>query len=334
MIQKLLPCIFGLMQLVSNAQIAVNADWFLKLESDPIEIPTGISASGFTVPFSIVEVKDARTDTTSIGYKYFKRKAKIRKVIMKNGVTAALGRYMANYLNIAHKEQNNKGLVVILKKLRIGYEISLQIEFYYREAESCYPLYRFDSAFSFSTTYSTVEDLLALTINQSLEKLKKIDFQLAAAKGKKISIEEIEASLKRRLDLPILAPHVLFKKGAYRNFAEFISNAPSIQDFHIEKHDLNEMMYISEQGKEYATTKIWGYCDGTDIFIYSAHNFFPLYRTSKTFSFRGYKDLDETFRTDHSQTPLNSQSTSPPQIRVYKKSYDLFQIDIENGKFY
>jgi hypothetical protein len=85
---------------------------------------------------------------------------------------------------------------------------------------------------------------------------------------------EVEKSNNNRFQVPVLN-NTGFKRGVYLTFKEFKNNDPAYTDFTVQKSELTDELYTKDStGKETLTRNVWGYCDGVNIFMRSADNFF------------------------------------------------------------
>ncbi len=93
------------------------------------------------------------------------------------------------------------------------------------------------------------------------------------------------ALLQAQTDSAVAKPVKIYKskvlnKGFYKSKEEFFNNAPSIiRDFSVKEQTTSEkkiargMMAVSyklEEGEPLINEKVWGFCDGNDVYVYFA----------------------------------------------------------------
>jgi hypothetical protein len=108
-------------------------------------------------------------------------------------------------------------------------------------------------------------------------------------------------------------------RGVYANFEEFRNNTPSIHDFEVKMENNERLLYIRESGTAYYSHKVWGYCDGRNIYIMRDGILFPAWREGKAF-----------------YIPAGAAASSSLTVRLghdYKQRR-IFFVDMDTGDIY
>ena len=278
---------------------------------------------------SLLTVVDARPDTVPVGFMQ-RHPLNLIFVELNRSVREETEEFANNYFQL--KKNDSSGVILmVLKKLWLtdelniagsGYAnekvkdwkrlytsgIKLKVEFYYKQQDGYYPLYRYDSVLTDSFTVTQNGQLYVHdAIIASLSKLITLDRKLGDIKNRrKLTWDEIKRHNEDSYDLPVLKDTSL-RRGVYATFEEFKNNKPSIKDFEVRNDKKTDVLYFREpDGKEFIKMDIWGYCDGHKIFILSADNFFELQRMgnalyiygSKTINRKHYKLILEPLQLD------------------------------------
>jgi hypothetical protein len=157
---------------------------------------------------------------------------------------------------------------------------------------------------------------------------------LFTKRQKKLSLTDIITFNKRNLNLPILNESIL-KKGAYASYEEFKNNNPSIKEYQYKKGEMGDFLYVKENGVEHPDRTVWGFCDGTNIYINSADKFSLLVREGNTFYFNGIKSISKKVVHRIMYTSVFNLVTNTGQKRtVYKAKPRYYQVDMEDGEVY
>ncbi len=108
---------------------------------------------------------------------------------------------------------------------------------------------------------------------------------------KQYTFSDIVESVQEKYNLPILKD-TLLKKGVYLSLNDFTQNNPSYSNYEIRKEKLADDLYITNKdGVSELTRNAFGYCDGKNIWIWLANNFFLLHRRENDFEFYGFNWL-------------------------------------------
>ncbi len=218
-----------------------------------------------------------------------------------------------------------------------------KLEFYLENDSIFFPLYRIDSVFTFKERLNDYRGtrfvdnagfFVTSVLKTSLAKLADINQDEVIAKRRKLSLGDIRRDFSKKMNVPVLQ-FIDLKKGAYKNFEEFKSNAPSIAWYEFRKGPGGDILYIKEGDAEYPTRDIWGFCDGKDIFINSGDKYSKLVRRENTFYFFGVKGMTQKTKNDFwTSSSLNYFSGNGPKKTVYKLDLKYYQVDMDTGEVY
>jgi len=115
--------------------------------------------------------------------------------------------------------------------------------------------------------------------------LNQPDYKPRADEQRLFSMEEIRTAGLQKRNKPILATDSL-RSGFYREFSEFVNNAPSVACDPDSLHRQLKAMHYRVDGKPVKDTpdgSYWGFSDGHRIFIWHEYNFFQLERRDAGF---------------------------------------------------
>jgi hypothetical protein len=151
-------------------------------------------------------------------------------------------------------------------------------------------------------------------------------------------LPEINTYYNARFNIPILkeAP----KRGLYLSFDNFKKNHPLDTAFTVDKTKKGDFLYVkNKKGEDILQTEIWGYCDGENMYIFSAENYFQLYRQHNTFLIYGAKDFTSVrkLRLNFGLLDMampNSNYSKARTANSYKLEFNLLQLDMESGELY
>jgi len=219
--------------------------------------------------------------------------------------------------------------------------IDVKIEFYLHDGNFFYPMYRYDSVISKTLTISEYgPQYIALALRLSMQKLAQMDTKVPAIMNKtKFSLSEINLHIQSEYNVPALRD-TAFKQGVYMSFNEFKNNNPSKADFELKKDRRADIVYIKQQdGTDYVARNIWGYCDGKNVYVASADNFFLLQRVANAFYIFGAKNARANEGRNGGSTGSynNAAGSNPPfQYTSVRTAIQLepFQLDWSTGKLH
>ena len=219
--------------------------------------------------------------------------------------------------------------------------IDVTIEFYLHDGNSYYPMYRYDSVISKALTISEYgSQYIALAFQLAMHKLTQMDTRVPVIMNKtKFSLAQIKLHIQNDYNVPALQD-TAFRQGVYMSFNEFKNNNPSKADFELKRDRLADIVYIKQQdGTDYVARNIWGYCDGKNVYVASADNFFLLQRIANAFYIFGAKNPKRNeSRNSASAGSYNGApgAPTPYQYNSVRTAIQLepFQLDWSTGKLY
>lgn len=101
-----------------------------------------------------------------------------------------------------------------------------------------------------------------------------------------LSLDEVQ-----KKNTPSILVDSVKKKGVYHHFGEFLNNKPAKPMAYKQQDGRKTAFTIDEVGhKKQLDSSFdgWGFCDGTDIFVYQLGAFFPLQFEKEAIIFQGY----------------------------------------------
>ena len=337
-----------------NAQDKKDIFKFSDYPVKHIELPLPGKAVIAGIPFNRIMVKDARPDSNAIllnKYDYY---------TIDNFETVA-EQYFNNALATQNIADTNKHLVIFIKKLWItrqyDWEEPSEDENDLRrgkwlggllfkadcflKTDSVYnPLFSYDT--TFVSDNKNMVDAAAVMIDSCfkmlLQKIIRFQSKSLSSQLKKMTADEVEKYNNNRFQIPVLKNNEL-KRGVYSTFKEFKNNNPAYTDFTVQKATLTDELYVKDAaGKERLTRNVWGYCDGKNVFIKSADNFFMLNRVGNSFYMRGTKKIKSRKQVKVSSILMDGVlvgSIKPHSKKVkFNIEYLPYQLDMDTGDIY
>lgn len=307
------------------------------------------------LPFSSIEIRDIRPDTTKLGFYRNTRDKHSYKYRFAGNTADVLDGFLNEHYRSNFTPGSGNKLVIFIKKLWLSEfdsaELSLhnthvrnawlylKAEMYLQTEDSYHPIYRFDSVvYARKNNSYNSGGFITSTLLSSLEVLTRTDFARVMQK-RKLTGAEVDAYNASYTAIPALDKPA---KGVYLSFDEFRNGRPSCTDYEVRFESLADIIYVKEaDGRSYPRRNVWGFSDGETVFIRMGSNFFPLYNQQKTWEFYGTAALE--FRAPRMPVipgaglPLMLATAGVAEISQYEKrlvNLRAFQVDIENGKFY
>lgn len=331
--------------LIATAQS--NTEYFKKIKSFTVQPSTDEEITN-KLPFSKIEVKDFRFDTTKAGY--VRTGYKYKKLVTKNNISSSF-EALLNKQFASHFDKGSKyHLLLVIKHLWLqetsdaeesNAKIAMQsdflknyslgkatIEVYAKDQESYIPLFKLDTTITKDKKLSKIADeLMIAPFVYCLQKLCSKNIDKAIATRRKIEEAEFLAYQNRRQNL-LTAQHTI-TKGIYMTFKDFLNNTPITQAFEV-KTGLTDDLYLLENGGQRVVEKFWGYSDGERLFIRIDYSFFELCKDGKTYSLWGSKGIV------HHYNPLWISSNPNGNARTSKMDRTMrpMQLNMETGKVY
>ena len=307
-----------------------------------------------SMPFNSVMVKDARPDSNAIllnKYDYYTIA----------GLETVAGQYFNTALATENVADTNNQLVIFIKKLWItrqyNWEEASEDENELRHSKwlggllfkaDCFlktdavyhPLFSYDTSFAMEDSY-VLDDgpvMIDSCFRMLVQKLIRVQSKNFSSPSKKMTADEVAKYNNNRFQLPILKNNGL-NRGVYSTFKEFKNNNPVYTDFTVQKSELTDELYIKDSaGRETLTRNVWGYCNGTNVFIKSADNFFMLNRIDNSFYMKGAKKIKSSKRVKASSILMDGflvGSLKPHSTKVkFNIVYLPYQLDLDSGEIY
>ncbi len=308
-----------------------------------------------SLPFSAIEIRDIRPDTTKLGFYRSTKDRRSYKYRFASNTADELTAFLNDHFKNNLTPASGNRLVIYVKKLWLSEFDSaelnlhnthvrnawlyLKAEIYLQSKETYHPVYRLDSVIYVRKTNSyTSGGFIASSLVKGLQSLGHIDYARVLNK-RKLTQPDIDAFNNQYTGSPALPKPA---KGVYLSYNEFKNNHPSCTDFDVRFESLADIVYVKEaDGRHYPKKNIWGFSDGQTMFIRMGSNFFPLYNQDKTWEFYGSASMESLgLRMPVIAgigLPVMLASAGANEISQYEKklvNLRAFQVDIENGKFY
>lgn len=312
------------------------------------------------LPFGTIQIIDARFEQGNIGVV---AKALSFKGATENKMTAVFPEPLRAYLPKVFSslfslgKEGNDTLVIVVKQLRIADYLSNTIDKHLEPASVLTYSWSFYKGQNgrlyklFSDQGVLVEKWKSSTLSydESATELRKEAIRnllLRPFENKSwtpstvsFSLVEVQSGLRKRFQLPILTDSVL-NGGVYKNFQEFLSNAPSLTEFKIGK-SMDEIKEVRDKNSNLLERNTyWGLCDGKQLYINFLGHMYPLYLVNNSFCIV-YSRVDngriipigEEINMSHS-TKLGKVAYSPVAlINLFRKNTrpELLYLNMETG---
>lgn len=176
-------------------------------------------------------------------------------------------------------------------------------------------------------------------LSACLKKMMDTNWQKLHSSGRKLEAKQLNEYYTKRFAIPILQTTEP-TKGLYLSYDDFRNNKPHPIDFTVEEGDKGDFLYIkNEKGDQILQHELWGYCDGKDMFIFSASNYFKLTRNSNSFIIYGAKDFTarRAFRLNFSAADLinpNSNFSKDRTRTKYHLDQSFLLLDMDTGELF
>ncbi|AXY75166.1 hypothetical protein D3H65_14780 [Paraflavitalea soli] len=307
------------------------------------------------LPFSGIEIRDIRPDTTKLGFYRSTKDRHSYKYRFATNTADELTAFLTDHFQQSFTPGSNNRLVIYIKKLWLSEfdsaELSLhnthvrnawlylKTEIYLQSQDAYYPIYRFDSVtYARKNNGYTSGGFISTTLLNALQVLDRTDFAKVIQKRKldQASVDAFNNLAVATTAFPKPA------KGVYVSFDEFKNGRPSCTDYEVRFESLADIIYVkAPDGVVYPKRNVWGFSDGETVFIRMGSNFFPLYNQEKTWEFYGTAAME--FRAPRmpilpgAGLPMMIASAGVTEFTQYEKrlvNLRAFQVDMENGKFY
>lgn len=260
---------------------------------------------------SSINVIDARADTFALGY-------------LKKGILRAFKKIQFSTPGITEMTNFSQGIIIpdtvnspfeillVVKELWLSEEdtdydskdkiqdtdeklfpeshIKATFDFYVKEGDRYYPLYRFDSSLAKTLPLKDYAfEHIQNALKVSFDKIPPYNLPNIVKTKTSLTLSGIQNYNDDRFQMSILKD-TSCKTGIYVSFDEFKANNPSIQEYEIKRGKLGDELYTKLQdGRWVVTRSAWGYCDGRTSYIKSGDNYFELIRIENSYYFYGSK---------------------------------------------
>jgi hypothetical protein len=307
------------------------------------------------IPFSAIQVIDARFDKSNVGCivrePTFKAISKFKELaIFPDSISHYLPKMLIRLLDFQQDAKDT--LVILVKEFRITDHLFNDISWNYepttllRFSLSFYSLHQknFLRMFSLNDVYSQrwkeshknaskkmIPGFRSEAIGVMLSKL--FEKRSWAVSGAGYTRQEVEEGLTKRYSLAILNDSIL-NPGIYRNFSEFRNNKPSFTSVKLVQ-DKRKTELIDDKGQIIPLDHYWGYCDGKTSYIFFRNNLCELQSIDRSYRFVSHRFMQDL----HKQPDFGSLYTSIGLIPAAlvsgnPKSMEYFYLNMDQGDVY
>lgn len=351
--KPLLTVLLCLSCLMCLSQKNTDSLFFAHMQSRKISLYEKPYDTIYNLPFHNIQILDARPDTSSIGF--LRYGGTTNKLYLEKG----LANTFTNFINTNYKlSKDTNNLLILIKEFRVsdyasklGLEdvnisqwnsgIIISGELFLNNGNNYRALYKVDSILVVISNNETAEESVERSFRAILRKSQDKSLSEMHIGKTAFSFDDIKKHIDDFVNFPVLKS-TTYNKGVYKNFNEFKTNNPSIINFEIKKGKLSDELFINDGNQSYPIQDFWGYCNGKNLFIYSAKNLFQLIRTGNTFNIRGMKSFKtrKTLIKDTTTYLLGNliltgrQSNDYLNYDKFKSNITAFQLNMQNGELY
>jgi hypothetical protein len=265
------------------------------------------SENKIAIPFSDIEVIDARYDRSHIGGFFYLQPEQIAVAKMEVAFPDSLNDYLPKILERLVKldDGSNDKLVVLIKQFRFADQfgkkpprgpfviLNASILFYKNSGDSLYRLSSFEGLLNADLrTVSKSKEPDVARIDGLAFILQKIIANRNWEKtGVGVSFREIDKAMQQRFNLPVFNSEL--KAGCYAGFSEFINNNPSIVNLQPVYEKKKLVGFKDQSGKKIDPASCWGGSDGTSSFISFRNAYCLLIPSDHSFKFKYESSREE-----------------------------------------
>lgn len=319
----------------------------LKLEQPAVSIEGNKQISGLIVI-------DARYDSSSYGF-YQNYPDKYYSLVAEKNAADDINDFLKNYLRIMPNNSSGRKIIMVIKKLwatpdlqedddepqrnqATGGGVIAKFEFYCSNGEGYAPLYRFDTACGgLKSMKREPPEYITRVLTLSVQKLLTTDFTRLSPATKNMSFDEIILYSNQQSISPIVTAST-YQKGVYKTFDEFKMNAPSILNYEIEEAKLTKTIFLNDGKGAYPVRDLWGYCDGSHLYINSADNYFELIKNGNTFISNAARSITRKRHIKAGNVIMLGVLAGGVGPNNKKTTYNLtrkfYELDMETGELY
>lgn len=330
-----------------------------KEETFTISLDNNESSEKAAVPFSVLQVVDARFDKTNVGcvVKDFSFKGMTKNklaAIFPDSLHTYLPRMLEKFAR--PNKSSSDTMLMLVKQFRIADHLFNTLDTYHAPetvltiSASFYKksngrLLKFFSVNdTWSKEWSALEDddskKTMMRRNDAIVELLFKIFQNRdwTPTPTSFSWTDMEIGLQKRFQLPLFQDEVL-NIGLYKTFDEFKNNQPSFTHVHFKQKNSDYVQVLDETDTPVNIKEFWGVCDGQNRYIAFRGAFHKLNPNDKSFRFLSNREESKNrhmlattttrlllFGTQNGQTVNQG-----PGVRV-KKEY--FYLNMDNGQIY
>lgn len=313
-----------------------------------LRVDTADKLAPVALPFSAVEVLDARFDRTHIGYAYsdvFLGSISSRKNLLDfpDSLSGYLPRLLGRFLVLP--PENPDTLTVLIKRFRVvdcfsntvtyigtNPQLTLDISasFFARHQGKYYRLFSIDRQDNYNVdkfrerkkpkhSEGTRGDALTLMLYRMLE-TRSWTF---SAQQASFTTEEVQEALKKRFDLPLLRQEP--PTGFFPSFGDFIRNRPARTDIRIEQAKGKGWMVVNAAGEPLNPPAYSFARDENRCLMYFRGEWAPLEPSDHGFRVLSYRTRLE-IKGGNATNMLSSKAGEGSSYPEY------FDIDMETGQ--
>jgi hypothetical protein len=237
-----------------------------------------MAPSDIRLPFSRIEIADARFDTSKLGFEIHKKYDKItskdfKKIKLEGGIQNAIQDFYNDYYKLSFNDTANS-LLIVLKTLWIDnvpdpgfkekrrYEIVkesyqniyVKFEFYLKKLNAYYPLKRTDTVYQLTESiYHSGEinfkrndlSFFNIVLKSMVEKFDFNQMIRSANYNRALTLVTIDSFNKKRFLIPILTDSII-SKGVFLNFNDFSTNTPIKNEYKFKKNKGKELLFMNK----------------------------------------------------------------------------------------
>ncbi|MDX2046808.1 MAG: hypothetical protein SFU87_08475 [Chitinophagaceae bacterium] len=340
-----------------------------------IELKTDDTTGLSGLQFSGITIWDKRADASKIGFYKGDKSSNnsFKKIITKETLPQSL----KDFFDTAFQDKYNieKGeILLVIRRLHFNmdyeyapqvrkfeeienpyYLLSIKFDFFLKTQNNCVAIKQVDSIISFNYKNKSKDKgtLIGAPILSIIKYLNQSNISELTKNRKAYTTENLNQFYATQTQFPINTDTSL-KKGIYKTFTEFRQNNPSITNYIFKNKKKIDELYEITNSDTILIRKIWGLCDGKNIYVKSGNQFYLLHKQHGTYevltpleSFnpvRPHNYPNSNLRTDNDGVP-GTLSAADITLAMARNALSLininmstplfpFQLDMETGEFH
>jgi hypothetical protein len=250
------------------------------------------------LPFTNIEVIDARFDRSNVGAFWFRNTDEVGVEKLEIRFPDSLKEYLPHIIEplVKYNDSTNDILVIFVKRFRMvqhvkSYEsypeliLNASFSFFTRKGEQYFKLFSVDKLFSAPLELMRRKDLEKVQtqgLGSVFEKILKNKTWITTTPA--FTKADFDKAMQQRYDHPILTDDQPVA-GCYASFEEFLKNKPSIPNTQPVFEGKRIKGFKTQDGKIISAESCWGASDGKDLFISFRNNFHFMQKADKSFKF-------------------------------------------------